>query len=222
MVMPIVKRAALTLFVLPLLASTARAGSYHVYSCRTPGGESAPADGWSGSVGAGGASDVYTRNTCPEHGALVAALGDQTGHLVNTDRATWAFETPASDRLVGATLWRAGDTAGGYTANATYQFWISAPSKTSIIDECIAALKCSGEGDTQAPQSVLNRVILSSAHLGPHVYLNVSCGGATEPEPYECRGGFGDPNGYAAVVYLYAADLTLEQAAGPSAGGVGG
>lgn len=33
---------------------------------------------------------------------------------------------------------------------------------------------------------------------------------------------FGDPNHYAAVVYLYAADLTLEQTAGPTADNVGG
>jgi hypothetical protein len=52
------------------------------------------------------------------------------------------------------------------------------------------------------------------------VYVNVSCAGPAES--YECRAGSGDPNGYAAVVYLYAADLVLEQTAGPSAGSVGG
>ena len=30
----------------------AQPGEYHVYSCRTPSGESAPADGWSGSIAA--------------------------------------------------------------------------------------------------------------------------------------------------------------------------
>jgi hypothetical protein len=38
----------------------------------------------------------------------------------------------------------------------------------------------------------------------------------------ECPDGTGDPNNYAAVIYLYAADLVLEQTAGPSVGGVGG
>ncbi len=32
------------------LTPSALAGQYHVYSCRTPSGESAPADGWSGSL----------------------------------------------------------------------------------------------------------------------------------------------------------------------------
>lgn len=42
------------------------------------------------------------------------------------------------------------------------------------------------------------------------------------PEPYECEAGKGDASNYAAVIYLYAADLTLEQSAGPSASGTAG
>ena len=39
---------------------------------------------------------------------------------------------------------------------------------------------------------------------------------------HECKAGTGDANGYAAAVYLYAADVKLEQNAGPSAGNVSG
>ncbi|MGH2904577.1 MAG: carboxypeptidase-like regulatory domain-containing protein [Solirubrobacteraceae bacterium] len=49
--------------------------------------------------------------------------------------------------------------------------------------------------------------------------MNVSCGGYPGST---CPAGKGDENEYAAVVYLYAADLTLEQAAGPTASDVGG
>ncbi len=45
-------------------AASAQAGGYHVYACRTPAGQSAPADGWSGSVAAGGAFDDYAIDTC--------------------------------------------------------------------------------------------------------------------------------------------------------------
>src|SRR5450759_5023817 len=102
----------LVALALAATAANAQAGRYHVYSCRTPSGQSAPTDGWSGSVAKGSAYDVYVRDSCASGGALVAALGDLTTHLADTDRATWAFETPAADRLVAATLWRAGDTAG--------------------------------------------------------------------------------------------------------------
>ncbi|HEY4428077.1 MAG TPA: hypothetical protein VGN08_07730 [Solirubrobacteraceae bacterium] len=61
--------------------------------------------------------------------------------------------------------------------------------------------------------------MVPGANLGSHFYFNASCAGQAE---YKCKEGEHDPNGFAAVVYLYAADLTLEQAAGPTAGGVGG
>ena len=94
----------------------APAGEYHVYACRTPAGEVAPVDGWSGSVAAGGAYDDYAKDTCADGGALVAALGDLTTHIADVDEATWAFSVPAGERMVGATLWRAGDADGGSQA----------------------------------------------------------------------------------------------------------
>jgi hypothetical protein len=49
--------------------------------------------------------------------------------------------------------------------------------------------------------------------------MKASCGGVAE---YKCPVGKGDEHGYAAVVYLYAADIVLEQSAGPTASNVGG
>jgi hypothetical protein len=170
-------------------------------------------------VAAGGAFDDYAIDTCPTGGALIAALGDKTTHLANVDRATWAFAAPPAEKVVAATLWRAGDTAGGFLVNATYQFWIASPNETGIVDECIAALQCKSEGEPAWPQSPANRLVLAAASVGQHVYANVSCGGSSS---FECRAGQGDPNGYAAVVYVYATDMTLEQAAGPTASAVAG
>ena len=42
------------------------------------------------------------------------------------------------------------------------------------------------------------------------------------PPSEDCEEGKGDANGYAAAVYLYAADIVLEQTAGPTASNVGG
>jgi hypothetical protein len=74
-----------------VLAASAHAGTYHVYSCRMPDGQAAPADRWAGSVAPGGAYDDYALNTCAEGGALIAALGDATIHAAEVDRATWSF-----------------------------------------------------------------------------------------------------------------------------------
>jgi hypothetical protein len=201
-------------------ASSARAGEYHVYSCRTPSGASAPVEGWSGSVK--GAFDNYAEDTCPTGGALIAALGDQTSHLADIDRATWTFSAPTNEMLIGATLWRAGDADGRSATNATNEFWLAAPNETDVFDACVyqAVSACiEGVGQSTVPLSPLNRLVLPSANLGPHLYLNAACAGI---EGFECPSGHEDLKGYAAVVYLYAADVTLEQSAGPSASNVSG
>jgi hypothetical protein len=196
----------------------ARAGQYHVYSCRTPSGESAPVDGWSpAKVG----TYTYAENTCSQpNGALVAALGDQPVRTANTDAATWTFAAPPNDTIAAATLWRAGDADGGAAINATYEFLLAAPNGMAIFDDCVYVSQClTGKGNTSQPLSEGNRVVVPAANLGPGLFVTASCGGVSE---YRCPEGSADASGYAAAVYLYAADITLEQNAGPSAGGVSG
>jgi hypothetical protein len=206
----------MTALVLATGAAAARAGEYHVYSCRTPSGEGAPADGWSGSV-AGTAA--YAEDTCQKPGgALMAALG-QAKRTANTTVATWGFEAPVDTTLAGATLWRAGDAAGGAVVNAAYQFWLAGPAETNIFEECGAGLACPGVGNQAQPLSAENRVVVPAVNLGSHLYVNASCGGVTN---FNCKEGEHDANGYAAAVYVYAADLMLEQNAGPTATNVSG
>jgi hypothetical protein len=204
-----------------LLASPAgaSAGKYHVYSCRTPSGEVAPTDGWSGHVASGGANFVYANNTCGSSGALIAAIGDQTAHPAVTTRATWVFETPSADELVGATLWRSAETAGGRSGANAYETYLAGPSELDEFDECVPSDQCQGDGDSETPLSEDNRVSVPASHLGADLYVGTTCQGE---EGEMCSAGIGDSNGYAAAVYLYAADLVLEQAAGPTASDVGG
>jgi hypothetical protein len=214
------KIAIVALLALLPVPAAARAGQYHVYSCRTPAGASAPVDGWSGSVAKGSAFDDYTRDTCAEKGALIAALGEQTGHLSNVDLATWQFTAPSNETLGKAVLWRAGRLHGAPSENATYQFWFSGPTPSKVFDECIYTLQCGVKGDLSEPFSPANRLGVPSGNLGTRLYMNVSC--AAGFSEVECKNGFGDPNGYAAAVYLFAADLTLEQNLGPNATNVTG
>jgi hypothetical protein len=200
-------------------AKDAEAGAYHVYSCRTPAGAVAPADGWSGSVAAGGAYDDYALNTCASGGALIAALGDITKHAVFTDKALWRFTAPAGEKIANATLWRAGDNGGGGVVNATYQFWLAGPTESNIFAECLYTLNCTEVGQRAQPLSEANRLVVPSDHLGSDLYLIASCGGYSGNE---CQAGKGDEHGYAAAVYLYAADIVLEQTAGPHASNVTG
>jgi hypothetical protein len=196
----------------------ASAGEYHVYACRTPSGERAPVDGWSGSHE--GAYDNYAEDTCGEGGALVAGLGDKTTHMATLDKATWTLSVPAEERMVGATLWRAGDADGGEAVNATYEFWLAGTSQNEAFNSCLYQFGClAGVGNPGQPLSEENRVVVPSVNLGSHLYSNAYCEGSST---YTCPGGKGDANGYAAVVYLYAADIVLEQSAAPTTSNVGG
>ncbi len=202
-------------------ATDAWAGKYHVYSCRMPNGEVAPTDGWSGTTT--GVSDS-TQDTCGTGGALVAALSDGATHEVETDHATWTFSAPAETKIAGATLWRAGDAAGGWATNATYEFWLAGPedkdAEVDVFDQCVAEFGCpAGLGNTSTISSSSNVVTAPSENLGTHLYVNSSCAGSAK---FTCPSGKGDPNGYAAVVYLYAADLTLEQTSQPTVSDVEG
>jgi len=196
-------------------AARAEGGRYHVYSCRMPGGQVAPADGWSS---AKSTTSDYTQDTCGEGGALIAALSDGATHEVETDKATWTFSAPTESAIAAATLWRVGDADGGWATNATYEFWLAGPEdndvKADVFDQCVAEFGCpTGLGDTSHVRSASNVVSVLPEYLSTHLFVNVSCGGSAG---YSCPSGKGDANGYAAVVYLYAADLVLEQASSPT------
>ena len=213
------KRALmLGLTLLAVAAPGAVAGQYHLYSCHTPAGEAAPSDGWSGSVSAGGAWDDYALESCGQPGgALIAALGDATVHVVG-DVATWAFQAPPATRIAAARLWRAGDNAGKF-ASGSYRFWVAGAEQSQLIDDCDYLLGCPAEGEIGQPFAPANLLQVPPADLGGALYLDASCEGAAG---FECPALMGDANGYAAALYMYAADITLEQNAGPIVSGVGG
>src|ERR1035437_10122660 len=167
--------ATLAVAAAGLIPTTASAGRFHVYSCRTPAGESAPVDGWSGSVAKGSAVDVYAKNSCPSGGALVAALGDQSAHLANVDEATWVFSPAASERLSGAALWRAGYLHSRAGESASYQFWLAGPGPTQVFDACAFGTECSSRGETAQPLSTANLVQVPGPNLGSALYVNASC-----------------------------------------------
>jgi hypothetical protein len=202
--------------------SPALAGLYHVYSCRTPSGEVAPVDGWSPS--ATGTATV-TRDTCEQPGgALIAGLEGLTMRVANTNTATWTFSAPTGETLAAATLWRAGDADGGAEIGSFYEFWLAGPTgldtPAASFDGCVAGASCpEGIGDPAQPLSTRNVISVPAPNLGEHLYLNASCSGEAE---FRCQEDNGDSNGYAAVVYLYAADLTLEQNSPPTAFDVSG
>jgi hypothetical protein len=202
-------------------AGTAWAGQYDVYSCHTPSGASAPIKGWSPWVTPDGEWDQFAIETCKKPGgALIAALGQETVHNANLEKAQWEFAPPSGEAMAGATLWRAGDNAGGGVAGQYYQFGLAGPTESEPFDSCLSVHEnCSGLGNLNEPISPSNLYVVPRPNLGGRLYAFASCGG--EP-PKVCSGGKGDENAYAVAIYVYAADITLEQPNGPTATSVAG
>src|ERR1700749_2006075 len=123
----------------------ARAGDYHVYSCRTPAGGVAPTDGWSEGTHSG--EDV-TLDTCDEAGGgLIAGMDDGDAHAAHsaTDGESWVFRAPISEVIPSATLWRAGSTPGGSNQHAYYAAYMeSRPvmGEAEAFDVCTAWQPC--------------------------------------------------------------------------------
>ncbi len=204
--------------------SVAWAGAYHVLSCRMPDGLVAPVDGWSGSNTL--ANDEIA-DTCASGGGLVAALKTGHTHPADKDSVTWTFSAPAGETVGAATLWRAGDTLGGSNSEteSSYLFWLAgvanSGSGTQIIEECAAIKACSHEGSLTDPLAANNRELVSDFALNsPYLYLTASCGSPIFASA--CPAGGGDENGNAAIVELFAADLTLEQESAPTVQEVSG
>ncbi len=192
-------------------ARPASAGQYHLYSCRTPSGAPAPVDGWNGSKTGGYA---FIRESCSQPGgALVAALGDEAAREANTEIATWTFSAPPGEQIASAELWRAGDTDGGTALETTYDFWFGESPGAVIFGQCANLAGCTSAGEAMEPLSAQNLVVAPGVSGGQSLTMNASCQGSEE---FTCPGEQGDANGYAAAVYLYAADIVLEQNEGPT------
>lgn len=203
-------------------AQPAPAGQYHVYSCRTPSGAPAPVDGWSGSKT--GAYALVQESCFQTGGALLAALRDEVAREANTEIATWTFSAPPGEQIAAAKLWRAGDADGGGELGAFYQLWFAGPENVldprNAFGQCEAGVRCpTGVGDLYEPLSGENVLTVPQANLGAHLYVDASCVGTPE---FTCPGEQGDAHGYAAAVYLYAADIVLEQNEGPTVTNVAG
>jgi hypothetical protein len=108
--------------------------------------------------------------------------------------------------------------------NAFYEFWLSAPldfnNPANAFSQCVGGSTCpAGVGTTAAPLAPENRLAVPEANVDGGIFATATCAGESG---FKCREAHGDANNYAAVLYLYAADILLEQTAGPTAGSVSG
>jgi hypothetical protein len=198
------------------------AGVYHVFACRTPTGEVSPTDGWA--PVARGATAV-TENSCANPaGGLLAGFVERGVPAVPEDVAGWQFVPPAGETLVGARVWRAGDADGYFNLKDEYVLWLGGAGRSSAFEECAPKRGCTaGLGEQGVPFAGANLVAAARATVAGGLSVNAECVSEVDndcsslapPPPLT-------PDGYHAVVVVYAADLTLEQQAPPAVVNVGG
>jgi hypothetical protein len=215
-------RAVLALWVAlavaGLVASSANAGEYHVYSCRTPTGVAAPISGWGPSTNG---PWMEVNNNCESGGSLTAALDGNVSHPANTSAATWTFSAPAGTRIAAAKLWRSTYVSSWEAGNNSTETQLEAPGDTTTADvfsQCVRFEGCESVGSSSVPMSQANLVVAPSDNLteATHLYVNASCGGGDDSSCPAVGAGS------AASISLYAADITLADDTPPTVSSVGG
>ena len=202
-----------------LLASSANAGVYHVYSCRTPSGAVAPTSGWSGTTDG---PFMYDPNSCASGGSLTGELGGEVAHPANASDAGWIFSAPAGTQIVAARLWRSSYSRSWEPGNNSTVAWLAAPedsyTSADVFDQCAAYGGCPELGDPSVPMAQGNLVEMppGNANGATHIYMNAACGGGNGTSCPAVGAGYG------VSISLYAADITLADNTPPTFSSVGG
>lgn len=194
------------------------AGTYKVYSCKTPTGAAAPTDGWSAT---GHAPFSSFSNDCTVGGSMRVVLGG-ISQTVGASNVGWGFDTGGT-RIVDYTIYRSGTSTatGAGTSGLLYSArQQNDPGGSRAIDYCATYLGCRAVGDPAAGVASQNRLHQSAAQLPSDVkawFITVGCGGYAG---YPCN----PLAGYSShgSVYVHAAEFTLADDDAPGAADVHG
>jgi hypothetical protein len=136
----------LSLIVFAALASGASAGTYTVYSCRTPAGNPAPISGWDPTIGG---PFIFAVNTCASGGGFGISMDPTTGHAKGT-YGLYTFTAPPDTSLDSYSLWRNGSSGLPGQPSFSYDL-ISYEGKLQysapyVRDNCVGNHGCSSVG----------------------------------------------------------------------------
>ena len=142
------------------------------------GGADGRVDGHRDRVGRRGRQHVPFRRVA-SGGAREARIAKSTKR-----RATWEFAPPAGDKLVGATLWRAGDADGGATSEASDLVWLAGPDRNLAFKTCDSSAGCSLGGNTARLSARKRSRCRAPLDLGGNLYATATCQGLDQrPAP---------------------------------------
>ncbi|UUY04114.1 hypothetical protein LRS13_00880 [Svornostia abyssi] len=201
-------------------ATDADAGVYRVYSCKTPAGNIAPTDGWTGTAIA---PQTSPSNTCASGGSLTIALNAAIYNPATASMMSWRFSAPSGGTISAYRVWRNAQLTGANEPNATPVAFVARPlnafSGAYVAEACRAAPEgCAGLGG--APGVHPGNLIAESLDAVPDAtqwFISVDCGGVggyvCVPRPA------GHPMASASV---YAAEFTLRDPQPPAVTQVAG
>ena len=198
---------ALAICMSTFATTTASAGEYHVYSCRTPSGEVAPTEGWEGKASGATADNSCRRRWRPACGGRcgLAQQSRQRPSPAGPSRLLPAIRSH-TPRCGAPAMPKAAATQ----ALATFSGWPDLKTgnykSAEAFDECVAFGGWNRRGSFTKVFRSANEVQVPTPNLGTHL-PTASCESPTTGTT--CPSGGGDENGYAAVVDLYAADIVL-------------
>jgi hypothetical protein len=187
-----------------LAATPAQAGTYDVWSCRTPTGTPAATTGWA--PGRNGADIDRLADGCATGGPLVAGLTAALTHTQGT--ASQVFQAPEGATIVGYELWRS-LSASGLLGLSGYQASISTSAGT--VETCDGGLLGCGIGSAGDPLGGGNRITASNVSLS-RVQLTAAC----------ARAACASAGTAAAEARLHRAKLILREDVAPAVTAAGG
>ncbi|MBJ7355097.1 MAG: hypothetical protein JHC98_09745 [Thermoleophilaceae bacterium] len=198
-----------TLFASLILAASASANDYVVYSCKTPSGTPAPTDGWSPT---GSANYPWFADDCSKGGALRAGMGGPA-QVSPSSRLGWSFDSgPATIR--GYAIDRGGRISGTGWGVSMHLFdadFENNPYTGHAINYCVVYYSCSGFS------GLLTRTAAEVPAGSRHWFLTMACAGY---EGEACVHSESEPN--FGELFVRSAAFTLDDSEQPSVSGVGG
>lgn len=201
----------LTLIVVLLAAfglgapAPSQAATYEIHACRTPSGAPAPADRWTSKT----AGDVTASNGCSGGGALAIQFGPKPVPYTPVwatpgggSLGEWKFSAPPDTSIEGWVLYRVAHT---HSVNGPPAGWSDYRLYEDIIgrqmESCNPATCLQLGANPGVPRAPSNR---SSATGQDAVALTLS------ESCYRPDGGEGCPGWWMPGLYLYAAEIALE------------
>lgn len=196
------------------LPSLGVAGSYRVYSCKTPSGAIAPTDGWTATSFA---LHTSPSNACSAGGSLSLALNPAFHNPATTSLMTWTWEAPAGAAITSYRVWRSVQMTAAYEPNATPVAFIARPvnafSGAYVAEACRALPEgCVGLGSAPGihPGNLVTENLEGLADV-TRWHISIDCGGVGG---YTC---VPRPAGQVmAAASLYAAEFTLRDPQPPA------